>query len=287
MYIFLHIPKAGGSTLRSVLKNQFQKKEIFEIRDRLNKKEKDFNKLLELSKNEKFVKVNKLLIGHLFFGMHETLGIQAQYLTMLRDPIKRSISNYNYIISNPAHFQHHKITSSKMSLYDFLRSSDGGNDSNRMTLILSGDGMKGEKCSSESLKKAKNNLSSHFKWVGFTEYFDESLILLKKELNSTHSLTYYKKNITTKNLSKDNIPSHVVDYATQQNKYDVELYNWALEIFKKNLEKNKDFVESEMKIFLKKQEIFKNSFRTIPHQFEDKLKTGYHFLLKLKNKGTK
>ena len=46
----------------------------------------------------------------------------------------------------------------------------------------------------------KNNLKDKFIAVGFTEYFDESLLLYKKKLNWPKPIYYAKKNVTKNKL---------------------------------------------------------------------------------------
>jgi len=41
--------------------------------------------------------------GHMSYGLHEYLKPPAGYITMLREPVKRAISDYAFVSSNPYH----------------------------------------------------------------------------------------------------------------------------------------------------------------------------------------
>src|SRR6187551_2305638 len=116
--IFLHIPKAGGTTFHDILERHYKPGEIFDIRvlDQKQTSEKEF---IDLPAEQK-KKIN-LLKGHMEFGWHENFGnAEVQYVTFLRNPVERIFSLYNYIHRRPKHYLYDKVAGKKMSFEDYV-----------------------------------------------------------------------------------------------------------------------------------------------------------------------
>ena len=78
--IFLHIPKAAGTTLTRILERYYNKDRIFVIWGRrLQESIGEFTSLPAASRAEIM-----LLRGHMPFGLHEHLPEPSTYITMLR-----------------------------------------------------------------------------------------------------------------------------------------------------------------------------------------------------------
>ena len=91
--LFLHIPKTAGTTVHQILNNEYRGLPSFSIShpDQISIFEK-------LSKEERW-KI-KVLKGHFVFGADAYYSEPTTYFTFLREPIKRSISSFNYLKSN-------------------------------------------------------------------------------------------------------------------------------------------------------------------------------------------
>ena len=90
--IFLHLPKAGGTTLRQIFYDQYRhltKEEIYTVN-----RTKETPAFVELDKTK--LSEIKVLIGHFSHGIHEYLGENFTYITFLREPISRTLSQYYY-----------------------------------------------------------------------------------------------------------------------------------------------------------------------------------------------
>src|SRR2546426_12314755 len=108
--IFLHIPKAAGSTFSSVLEARFDPKRTFIVRDSV----RDVERLKGLTEAERAQL--QLITGHLPYGIHEHLSQPFEYITILRNPVERMISHYYYVLRSPDHYLYDRVTSQKMSL---------------------------------------------------------------------------------------------------------------------------------------------------------------------------
>jgi hypothetical protein len=89
--IFIHQPKCGGSTLKGVFKRNLKSNQIFEFN-------KPYKQQIEEFKAQQPDNINhiRLLQGHFGYGLHKYLPYTSYYVSILRDPIERVTSHYNY-----------------------------------------------------------------------------------------------------------------------------------------------------------------------------------------------
>src|SRR5438105_758705 len=74
--------------------------------------------LRKLSK-ERLRKI-RVFKGHMLFGLHEVLPQPATYITVLRDPIERTLSAYYFMRSYKLHPMYWKFKREKWTLEDFV-----------------------------------------------------------------------------------------------------------------------------------------------------------------------
>lgn len=234
--IFLHIPKAAGSTLSSVIQRQYEPGDTFRI-DGFHIRESidEFKKIPE-AKKEKI----RFLSGHMFFGLHEFLPQASTYITMLRNPVDRVISHYYHVIRHSNHYLYQEVTSRNMNLKDYVSSGISAELDNGQTRDISGEGIVQKpfpdtgisfgQCSTEMLERAKRNLREHFAVVGLAERFDESLILLKRTFG-WGTPCYVKSNVGENHPHKRDISKDELKLIEKYNELDIELYKYAGEMF--------------------------------------------------------
>jgi len=205
---FLHIPKAAGSTINSIINQQFNSIELFRISKIIKSEIGNKWKVLpaperEQIAREKFTEyINQnntmlsMVIGHMKFGWHNYLepGTTSTYLTMLREPVDRVISLYYYTRRVSGHYINDKIKQDHMDLSDYIQSGISLQIDNGMTRIISGIGYDRGfgKCDTDMLSLAMDNLENKFSFVGISEHFDESLFILK-QMFSWDTPYYLKK----------------------------------------------------------------------------------------------
>ena len=83
-------------------------------------------------------------------------------------------------------------------------------------------------CNETMLAKAKHNIDTMFLFIGITEKFDESLILLH------HYLGWRKIYYTNKNVTKDKVVALTnwdVELIHKRNIFDIALYEYVSELF--------------------------------------------------------
>ena len=220
-YIFLHIPKNGGSTLQHIIDAQYPKHQIFQIGE--NEREKRIEEFKRKHKHlKRFIKVVKG--GHFSFGLHKYFSKpeNVKYFAMLRNPIYRTLSYYHFVSRTPKHYLYKKFKDEDLTLENFLNREDLYQEvNNGQTKLLCGLDQLND-CSFQDFKNAKYNLENHFFFVGVMEYYLETLFFLKMELNWDKPIRYRVLNI---NKQKDyNIDKSLEDRIKELNKFDLDIY---------------------------------------------------------------
>ncbi|MFT4412435.1 sulfotransferase family 2 domain-containing protein [Fredinandcohnia humi] len=207
LYIYMHIPKTGGTTLKNIIKKQYDRREVwFHM-------EKDMIPKLE----QKKIDLLKCVGGHCWYGIHQHFERPYHYFTMLRHPIDRVISEYYYILERPKHKAHAEVK--RMNLEEFIRRFPL-KSSNQQTRRLSGN------IQNPDVELAKKHIEADFAVVGLAEMFDESLLIMKDKFK-WNDITYEKANVTKKRPSIEDISKGVIQSLEDLNQMDLELYNFA------------------------------------------------------------
>ena len=252
--IFLHIPKAGGTTLRNVLYHQYSRRNIYEIGEDVNGDIKHFKGLAE-SKRKKI----KLLSGHMSHGLHIYLPGRSLYLTMLRDPVKRVYSEYRFLSSNTLHPLYAIV--SKLTFREYLHVNPTRQANNGQTRLLSGNSFDDQTgipgiipLGRNDLEKALKNLKVYFPTIGLLERFDETLLLWRCQLGWRPPF-YEKKNITAR--SSEPLDDADVAYVRELNRYDLILYDMAVTYFNENLRQQPESFKKQLSLFRVMNQVYR------------------------------
>lgn len=204
MLFFIHIPKTAGTSLREVMKSP--------LGDRLvpvYPGQPDFNPANVFSRDHP---PNAVLFGHFHWGIHKGFGAGERYATTLRDPVKRVISWYKFVRSDPSHAFYKSANCE--SLAAMIRSNHHELN-NLMTACISGG---------TDLKTAKKRLQ-RFAFVG------TDLTLRSDVYRLSHLLGVTLPPLPHTNQSPSApITEEDMEVARQHNQLDIELYQFATEI---------------------------------------------------------
>ncbi|WP_395377347.1 sulfotransferase family 2 domain-containing protein [Marinicella sp. W31] len=222
--VYSHIPKNAGTTLEYILsKNQ-------RLSDVLHVNAPDLNKqpdLLNLKKNSA-----RLICGH-----HPMHGLLYQllsdepliHMTMLRNPLDRVISYYNYISGNQQHPFHEAV--SDMPIDAFIEHPQLTEISNGQAKRLSGYLHSNDSYDEDVLfATAKKVLEQCFTVVLITEQFNQSLLILQKMLN-LQDIYYLPHNQSTKRIEKTHLTPQQQKRILQRNTVDERLHTHFQEQF--------------------------------------------------------
>ncbi len=231
LVIFLHIPKTAGTTLHLIMAQQYDPWVVYHFaNNRPSKAIHDFRALPQTRQEGMTA-----LYGHVPFGLHEHLDRPCKYITILRDPVERIISNYYFVLRRERHFAHQGVRDGQMSLKDFVTSNIVPRMDNTMTRMLAGARrIPFGECPPELLEEAQANLRDHFALVGLTERFDETLMLLRSMLGWPEPY-YARFNVTPNRPRQAEIPADTLSAIEEINHLDVELYRHVQQLFEEKI----------------------------------------------------
>lgn len=222
--IFFHIQKTGGQTLAGVIHRQYPRGSV---RDVWLQRPETIDEFLALPEEERA----KLcaLTGHMPFGFHRHFPQGARYVTLLRDPVKRFLSEYRHLCDVPEDWgvwrPHETCLASVDSYLDYVVSH---NMCNAQTGMVGGcldpkDRPPLPPLPSDALDKAKHNLDNHFSVVGSTERFDESLVLMQQIFGWRKSIHYMRRNVREKHKLRAPVSEATMERIRESQALDVEL----------------------------------------------------------------
>lgn len=221
LFIHLHIPKTGGTTLRDIIQRQYRSEKILMI----PKLEESENILKEVSTSQ--INQLKLIQGHLKYGLHNHFHRRAKYFAIIRDPINRVLSTYYYVLSQKNNPQNLSTSNNQMTIYDFVQSGVNPFLINGQTQLISGKtgDIDNPIIESEELfSLAKENIENDFLFLGITEMFDETILILKNMLG-WHMPYYSIANRTKKKPNYDAVNPTIISFIKEHNQLDIKLYN--------------------------------------------------------------
>lgn len=243
--IFLHIGKTAGTTIRQILRKQYSPAETLLIRSRPLRADRPEDRPTRESTIAYFASLPdfqrarpSLVLGHTIYGLHRHIPRPARYITLLRDPVGLTISQYNYVARNPNHPLHDEA--SYRSLEAFVTSGVTLEADNSQTRAIAGDTTTPfGGCTEAMLTSAKSHIEEHFSVAGLVERFDESLLLLQRALGWTNPY-YVPANVTAK---KGPVTDEVLALIRDQNRLDLELNAWATERLDEAIAESPGFAE--------------------------------------------
>ena len=188
LLIFLHIPRAGGTSLWSIL-NEAYGGRVKRVRGRGLQATHDEVRALA----QEAGRGHRVIGGHVPFGVGRDCPCPVRYLTVLRDPTDIVLSRYfkrmrpevqaRKLARHGADPQTTRIAMNpETPVVDALRSQHG----NPMTKLLSNAQASGlrsaVRASRTHLDEAKENLERHFAAIAFVEDYDDSIQRMAAQL---------------------------------------------------------------------------------------------------------
>ncbi|EAL70235.1 hypothetical protein DDB_G0274685 [Dictyostelium discoideum AX4] len=268
-FIFIHIPKTGGTSLENT----------FEIN--LPKKSQLFKKHASptIKQAEECASKNiDAMFGHFVFGLHyyfqnnknytinnnnnnnNNNGINFDinnfnnddylyhqnpysYMTMMRNPIDRVVSHYYFLKNSPDHPLYGEVAS--ISLQDWIEFSQLARNEQCRRIV--GISRSTKQLPFDFKEQCIFRLKYTFKFIGLTERFDESLLILSYK-TGFNKLSFISKNIgKNRNISNINnvssssssnlynLENSLYERIKSLNSIDLEVYNIAIQLFEKQI----------------------------------------------------
>jgi hypothetical protein len=218
--IFLHIPKTAGSTLATALQWNYPPHLTGHF-DLFGKPEKiQWFSQQDLSNLQ-------LLHGHIAYGIHHYIPRPTRYITVVREPVARVVSAYKFVLSRERHGLHEQVVKDRIGLEQFIETFWVDKRICRQTRVLTDrhDGPLDE----DAFEEAKRNLG-RFMVVGLTERFEETFALVRRTLSLR--LPFYATRNVTHPIP---VSSRAVELIREREGYDVALYEFARELFDRQI----------------------------------------------------
>lgn len=174
--IFVHIPKTAGSTIRTLITENYQQGEVLSLYG-------DPKEILRTAASHiGQLQTVRLVQGHTPYGTHRFLGIRnPRYFTFLREPVARFLSDIAFSVRFAEHGFHSVLAAPGLTENERIsKALDIAYYRNNMTHYVSG-AFSTEPISMMQLGVAIDNLwASEF--VGISEHFEVSLLIMAKKL---------------------------------------------------------------------------------------------------------
>lgn len=246
--IFLHIPKAAGTTLHTILEKHYPRASYYSIVEEPKRHLQEFGERPQKERDK-----IRLLKGHFPYGGHQHLVGPSTYVTLLRNPVDRVISHYYFVKRTPRHYLYPRVTAENMDLAAYITSRLTEELDNGQVRLLCGvdRDIPWGACGREHLEQAKRNISEHFAVAGVLERFDESLALMGHKLDWQWVPHYENQNITKE--KNERLEPFTLDVIRKANELDLELYEWVSARLDKELDDNKDEIARRLDAMQKAQ----------------------------------
>jgi len=238
LLLFVHVPKAAGTTVTRLLRTAEPKTwhtaNVFKGGGGVAL-EPQYEQIVEKIREHADA---RFLHGHTPIAIHSFMpdDWQVRYVTFLRNPVERALSHYfRQVELAGAGRRSGSQTNELQPITDVpLEQRFSGVQyvpDNLHTRMLCGLPRPFGDVTEEMLELAKENLRTRFAVVGLVERIDESLVILLKRLGIESYQFRGEHRVNSRRPRAEDVPQDVQEIAERANRFDVELYRYALELF--------------------------------------------------------
>ena len=237
--IFVHLYKTGGTTLNRIIEWEYNLPRIASVEPTWW--QWSYQRIMRWSP----ARLGRMDVfkGHMPFGLHRLLARPANYITFLREPIERAISDYYFARRFKPH-QNHRA-SLELTLEEYFLQKHEHNMQSRILAGPNATELFPSVCDAATLAAAKENLARHFVVVGLTERFDETLALLKVVLG--WRIKHYRAfRVSHNRIPQQSVAPKTLELIREWEKYDLDLYDYASSLFEEALASHSEAIEQAL-----------------------------------------
>ena len=256
-YFFLHIPKTAGTTLNTVFDNNLESGSVLDLYT------EDQHRAFANVTYDRIARY-KMVRGHIFIEDFEEIldgPVRFKVFTFLRDPIQRVISEYNFLKRWPKSHLYEYLNRKNVSLLEYVTSDCRRlRNRGRNNMVNSLSGVRAGDCA-ERLELAWHHLKDRFVFFGILERFDESLLMLRKLMGLDN--TFYEKQNVRIMHADVSVGREEYEVLCEHNRYDLLLYERAVEEFSRRVSLLGPAFQSEVRLFDKVNTRFQKLTRLV------------------------
>jgi hypothetical protein len=191
----------------------------------------------------------RLFEAHAGYGLHRFLPEPSLYLSMLREPVDRVISVY-------CHLRAEGLVDPAVTIEEFVLHGAADRvwwtDNAQVRYVAGEDGVIVDvprgRCTRAMLDLARRRVDTAFAFVGITERFAASIVLLRRLLG-WHFCHYAPANATRGRPRTQDLPPESLELIREHNALDLELYDHALAAFERRVEAGGEALQRELARF--------------------------------------
>ncbi|HXH34433.1 MAG TPA: hypothetical protein VNJ54_08490 [Plantibacter sp.] len=210
MLVFAHIPKTAGTTLTGVIEREYGVAACVHVKNWHDHRDESLEAIRGAAANP----FTRAVLGHLPFAARPAFPPTTRWLTVLRDPVERALSDYFYGKRVGA-----------VPLAEYLARTN-----NLQTRMLSGIDPTESAPAEELLEGAKRNLRDPTTTVALAERFDESLALCTLRFG-WRGVLYRSVRVNDQRPTLEQIGELDETAILRENEVDLELYRYAELLF--------------------------------------------------------
>lgn len=266
--VLVHLQKTAGSTLRGLFLSEYGRESVLNL---VGDRRASDARLAAYWASEEDQRRVHAVMGH-FLDRDYDFGSEANYVTVLRDPVQRVVSMYY-------HLQKHGSAHGKgVSLDEFVTADDTRRTvHNFQTRVLAQVGGKSpQHLTHDTLALAKSNLEP-FAVVGLTERFDESVLLTRRALSWSRWPFYEPQNVGDRPALAD-LPDALIATIEERNTLDRDLYRWAAARLDRAVEAAGAAFRAEIACFRLLNSSRGRRVRAVPHRMRRVARSGLQAL---------
>lgn len=164
---FIHVPKAAGSTLIYALRRIYGRDHVW-VRD---------GRGWPMDVPDGAPRSPRVWAGHMGYGLHDVLGLDVTYLSVLRHPSPRLSSAYRYIKTRPRNPWHEQVNAMTLDEFTTGRPIAPEFDNGQVRRLLpDGEGIPLGGCTEDHVHEVLKRCEQGHILLGVQELFDPSLL---------------------------------------------------------------------------------------------------------------
>ncbi len=221
VFFFIHIPKTAGTSLRNMLYQQFDQNNIYPNQADIDQNQGRYPKNPEVLQEitNRFDSL-ELFGGHYTYNVGDTLlGKKMIPLVFFRDPIERCISLLYQMKRMIPEYRNQSLS--------FILDKEPNQVQNVQTYYMTG-AVPPVRIGESHLAKAKERIAA-LPVFGISESFSESV----EKFENVHGWTLgSEKKLNRNPVKKPDLDQSLINKLSELNRFDIELYTFAVERFK-------------------------------------------------------